>query len=425
MADSLPYTYRYPHASQLDGADSNGPRLSLATCTSAGQNPDFFAGAPRRPFLFGKTLLLVSDVVRSRFHDPGRWRSLLDPVVTASGSVLRFEGFSSCCGVYVRADVSAEAFDSEITGRGTTHIDFNEPMRGALARLRDTDTVRLVVGRDALILERGGETTVEKRVELPLRWLKGFGEVQAYQATLEPRIEAPGAEALRFVRTLPASSSPHRQAFVVRSGRTLRLSPHPRPGAVPLAGPHRVRQVESLLPGARRLRLWADDGAGVTAWEIEHDDTRIFLVLSPEVHRGFSGEGQLLEQLATGPWHALAHSVRARLHWQSRLDVEALAGELGAPPESVRNALAGLGASGLVGFDLAAGSYFHRELPFRLDRIERQQPRLVAARRLLAEGGVRVLGRRGELVEVEVEGSGVHHQVRLASGSSRCTCRWW
>lgn len=75
------------------------------------------------------------------------------------------------------------------------------------------------------------------------------------------------------------------------------LSPHERPGTVRLAGAHRARVVEPLLPGARTLRLWTDDGAGVTAWEIEHENARFFLVLSPETHRGFSGEGQLLERL--------------------------------------------------------------------------------------------------------------------------------
>ncbi|MEM8930396.1 MAG: SWIM zinc finger family protein [Acidobacteriota bacterium] len=354
-ADAIAYTYRYPFPSSLDAAD-DGARLRLATCTRADEHPHFFAGIPRQPYLFGKMLLVLSDVVRTRFYDPERWRVLLDPVVTASESMLRFEGFSSCCGVYVRADLRAEFFDTEITGRGTTNVDFNDPMRAALNRLRDTDSVRLAVGRDEVALERSGETTVEKKVKLPVRWLKGFGEVQTYQATLEPRIEAPAAEALRFVRTLPTSSGLRRPAFVVQNGRSLRLSPRERPGTVRLAGTHRARVIESLLPGARTLRLWADDGAGVTAWEVIHDNARIVLVLSPEIHRGFSGEGQLLELLAGGTWRDLARSVRARLHWQTHIDGDALAAELDVPVERVHDALAALGASGLAGYDLDAGA---------------------------------------------------------------------
>ena len=423
-ASSVAYTYRYPFPSSLDAAP-DGPRLRLATCTRSDEHPHFFAGAPRQPYLLGKLLLVLSDVVRTHFYQPFR-PALLDPVVTASESMLRFEGFSSCCGVYARADLPAEAFAAEISGRGTTNVDFNDPMRSALARLRDTDTVRLAVGQDEVALERGEHKAVEKKVKLPLRWLKGFGEVQAYQADLEPRLEIPAAEALRFVRTLPkAASAAQRPGFVVQTGRSVRLSPRQGRGGVPLAGPHRARVLEPLLPGAKTLRLWADDGAGVTAWEVEHEAARMFVVLSPEIHRGFSGEGQLLELLASGGGRDILRTVRARLHWQTRIDAEALAIDLRVPAARVHGALAALGARGLAGYDAADGTFFHRELPFDLDRIEALQPRLKNARKLLDDGGARLVERRGETVDFEIRGTDVRHQVRLAPAGDRCTCPWW
>ena len=51
-------------------------------------------------------------------------------------------------------------------------------------------------------------------------------------------------------------------------------------------------------------------------------------------------------------------------------------------------ALAKLGAAGIVGYDLEAAAYFHRELPFDLTRLDALHPRLKEARKLLAEGGV-------------------------------------
>ncbi len=426
-ATALDYTYRYQQPSSLTpAAGAAGSRLHLATCSGAGEHPHFFAGAARRPLLLGKLLLALSDVVRTHFYQPFR-PALMDPVVTASEEMLRFEGFSSCCGVYARVDFEAESFDAELTGRGTTNVDFNDPMRSALARLRDGEPVRLAVGRDEVSIERSGAATVEKKVKLPVRWLKGFGEVQAYQAELEPRLEVPPPEALRFVRTLPRNArASQRPGFVTRSGRSLRLSPRESPGSVRLAGTHRVRLLEPLLPGARLLRLWSDEGSGVTAWEIEHPQARVFLVLSPEVSRGFSGEGQLLELLAAGGGHGVLRQVRAQLHWQTRIDPEGLAARLGAEPMQVHGALAALGARGLAGYDAASGTFFHRELPFDLDRVEVLQPRLRNARRLIAEGGARVLRRQGGAVDVEVPGSsGVRHQVRLAAGGDRCTCPWW
>ena len=436
-ATALAYTYRYDAPSALETESGSSPRLRLATCTGAGEQPHFFAGAPRHAYVLGKMLLTLSDVVRTHFYEPNRL-ALLDPVVTASESMLRFEGFSSCCGVYARADLPGEAFDAEIAGRGTTNVDFNDPMRQALARLRDSDEVRLAVGRSEVVLERQGVATVEKKVKLPIRWLKGLGEVQAYQATLEPKIEVDGAEALRFVRTLARSLS-RRGGFIVKSGRSLRLSPRLSPrqkgGGVPLYGPHRARVLEPVIAGARHVRIWTDEeggagGVGVSAWEIEHESARFFLVLSPEVHRGFSGEGQLLDQLASSAGRDLLRTVRAHLGWQTRIDPEQMSAVTGLESHRLHGALAALGARGLAGYDLNDGAYFHRELPFDFDLIEALQPRLENARKLLDAGDARLLGEgRDDCFEVEVRGSGVRHIVSVGkvagAAGERCTCRWW
>src|SRR5262249_37194827 len=68
------------------------------------------------------------------------------------------------------------------------------------------------------------------------------------------------------------------------------------------------------------------------------------------------------------------------------LTPRALAAELLASESNVAAALAELGALGLVGYDLAEGAYFHRELPFDVSRIERLHPRLARARGLARAG---------------------------------------
>ena len=91
------------------------------------------------------------------------------------------EGFSGCCGVYARVDLPSDFFEGECHGRGTTNVDFNQPMRNALMRLRDNEDVRFAVGQDEVAFSKGNKKTIEKKVKLPLRWIKGFSEVQAYQ----------------------------------------------------------------------------------------------------------------------------------------------------------------------------------------------------------------------------------------------------
>ena len=50
---------------------------------------------------------------------------------------------------------------------------------------------------------------------------------------------------------------------------------------------------------------------------------------------------------------------------------------------AVEAALAVLGARGLAGYDTTSGRYFHRVLPFDLERVEQHQPRLKNARELI------------------------------------------
>ena len=68
----------------------------------------------------------------------------------------------------------------------------------------------------------------------------------------------------------------------------------------------------------------------------------------------------------------------------------ALAAELRSTEADVAAALAELGSFGLVGYDLAQGAYYHRELPFDVSRLARLHPRLAAARELVRTGAVEI-----------------------------------
>jgi hypothetical protein len=92
---------------------------------------------------------------------------------------------------------------------------------------------------------------------------------------------------------------------------------------------------------------------------------------------------------------------------------------------TVKQLLSVLGTRGLVGFDLRAGAYFHREMPFDLEQVEHMQPRLKAARLLVANGLVSVLPRNSDMNELEVQGTEVKHLVKLGQTGNRCTCQWY
>jgi hypothetical protein len=424
VSAAIDFTYQYAFPSGVGAAPSGRPQLSLATCNADQQRPYFFDGRARQPRILGEMLYTLSDVVRTHFFLPRP--AILDPVLTSNEEMLRLEGFSGCCGVYARVDLPAEAFDGECHGRGTTNVDFNQPMRNALLRLRDEEDVQFAVGADEVVLSKGNEKTVEKKVKLPLRWIKGFSEVQAYQPRLNLMMEVSAAEALRFVRTLPKAAKPRMPSYAVSAGRSIRLSQRSQKGAVPILGTHRVKVIEPLLPRAQSLRIWCDEGSGASAWEVRYAVGSFFLMISPEVFRGFSGEGQILATLATPPEDAAIAKVRAGLKWQSQVDAAALAGRLGLDMADVEAALAVLGSRGLAGFDAETQRYFHRELPFDLEKVEEMQPRLGNARKLVDGGLVRrLLDADGAFATFEVQGTGTLHRVRIGEDQQSCTCPWF
>jgi hypothetical protein len=82
-----------------------------------------------------------------------------------------------------------------------------------------------------------------------------------------------------------------------------------------------------------------------------------------------------------------------------------------------------LGASGLVGFDVAEGAYFHRELPFDLSTLADMHPRLADAQALLAAGAVSITAQSP--FAASVHSGDVDRQVRELGGELQCTCPWF
>lgn len=424
MSAELDFTYQYAFSSGVNRNEEGKSHLSLATSNPNHTTPYFFDGRVRSPRMLGDMLVTLSDVVRTHFFLPRPM--LLDPVLTSSEELLRLEGFSGCCGVYARVDLPVDFFEGDCHGRGTTNVDFNTPMRNALMRLRDDEDVRFAVGKEEVVLSKGNEKTIEKKVKLPLRWIKGFSEVQAYQPNLSLSMEISAPDALRFIRSLPKTAKPKMPSYAVSAGKSIRLSQRPQKGAVQILGTHRVKVIEPLLARAEKLRVWADDVSGTSAWEVCFPIGSFFLMVSPEVYRGFTGEGQVLSSIASPPTDEVLKQVRAQMKWQSQIDAYDLSKVLNVREDDIESALALLGSRGLAGFDVTKGRYFHRELPFDLSKVEDLQPRLKSARRLVESGGIKLLSvREGSSITYQIPGTGTTHRVQLIDSGDVCTCPWF
>jgi len=413
-------SYSYLGSSSLA---PDGGHLTLQTSGGPVAHPRFFTGFVTAAEAAAVGLLAVAEVARTRYHQPINPASL-DPVVTGSRDRLRFESFSGCCGVYARLDVLPAGLDGDIVAHGTTNVDVNPPLRQALARVGGADPLHLAVGPDDLTVTTFDGPIVERKVPLPARWLRGFAEAQVITSTFDLRAQVGATDATTFLRRLPAGND-RSVLWAVPAGRTLRLTSRPLPGAVCLPGAGRLSALRPFLRFATQLRIYgppvgAGSGPVASTWELTTPAMRLSVTLSPEPHRGFSGEGAVLSALASDEVADDADLVSALLSWDPTIDLAALADASDLDIARVRAALTQLGTAGRVGYDVAEAGYFHRTLPYDSGTVERMNPRLRAARALVAAGAVALAG---DLATVA--GDHASYQVRLAGDELSCTCPWW
>jgi hypothetical protein len=409
----------YDRPSRLDGGV-----LGLGRAGVSGPLP-FFDGWAARPGLVAALLLAVAAVARSRYFQPSAAR-LLDPILTSGDGRLRLESFSSCCGVYARADLLPEALTGTRAAPGTTNVDLNQDVRDALSRLDDRDELRLSVGADGLTVVTRGTAAFERKVTLPTRWIKGLGEAALAQAGMAVAATAGPAATRRLLAGLPPAGPASAPPWaLVTQGRELRFRQAATAGAPLVGGPFRLREMRPLARYALGLTVWTRPGPGPrsTAFQLDLPGARLWLVLSPDITRGFSGEGQALGVLADPETVAAASALRPALAWTTRLDETALATSAGVTAGRLRQMLAVLGSQGLVGYDLAEQAWFRRDLPFAAGRVPALQPRVRRAA-AISTPDVTVQPVEGGH-EVFVRGRGFSHRVALAGADARCTCLWF
>ena len=361
-------------------------------------------------------------MVETRFYTPpGMLRRILfqrDPVITCGGGILRLEGFSACCGVYARLDLHRDAFDADRLEPGTSNVDFHLPMRAALAKLRDGERARLEVSASGFTLDsQSTGPAFERRVELPTRWIKGFVEVQAHQARMKRCFEISGVMGQRFLRDLPRQRTTG-PVWVTPLGNSLRLSHGPVPGGILAGGIERLKLLSEVARHATQIEVYAS-GDGATAWQLETPDARLFLVLSPEPSRGFSGEGQVLRSLAIGSGITQQRAVPScagnetllRAHFPTSLRP---AKQMCRPllPNSARWASSDMTLRRAPTSTVSCHSIYHAS--------QRLHPRLNGARELtragaveMDEGGAWVRGRQAD-----------YYVRRDPQGQWRCSCAW-
>lgn len=384
--------------------------------------PCFFWGSLTEPYVTAKCWSTIAKVVRSSFSPIPP--SLRDPIVSAGASRLRFEGFSSCNGVYVRLDMKPAAIDGEFIASGTTNVDFNEPMLNALNAIQKNEKVTLAVGQKELQVITSKAKVIEKKVTLPPRWIKGLTSVQLYLADMDQKFELNKIQTIQLFQTLPKGNVKGEFHLTQRAGKCM-FSTLATADSVRLGGIHRLRLLEGILPIVEKIRVYESSDKETCAVVADFGKMELLMAFSPDANRGFSGEGKALDTMSEHVPMEWIYGLNSLLKSNESFDPALLSIENDIEFSTMDSLTSSLSSMGLLGYDLEARNHFYRRLPFKTERILSLNPRLKNAKKLIENDDIQIIAKRNGYIEASVKGTDVHHRVILEGENQHCTCQWF
>ncbi len=344
-------------------------------------------------------------------NDKDAWM-VLDPVVSVHPDCVVFEVFSIDESSYGRVTVPMDKLDTlGETVYGTTNVDYSKALANEISRVRDYRPAYLSVGGGGVSVATGAGEHLEKKIDLPPTWVRGFLQVQSAAAfagidltlsastvaemlaVLRRRHEDAGPRSLRFVLTPGEKPKIVVEPWNVEIAETNFVYDGDYAGDVRIWGRRRLLVLESLMPTADKVsaRLL---GTGMPSyWTVFQKSHRFDLGLSGWTQNDWSRAARfdLLAStgaVSEGDFAQAASALETRL----RLSPEELSACTDLSREAATSALQRLCREGRAMFDLAAGIYRWRQLlPFPVENEEDSDPRLYLARRLVATGGVKWL----------------------------------
>lgn len=394
--------------------------------------PWLFHGKVAQPVLFRDCLLTLRDVVNTRFYRPDLWK-LMDPVVSIEQEWVRLECFSSDGGVYTRVDLSPNTFhEGEMGSPGTTNVDFGPDFAARLATLRPGKDSEFEVGEDSLTLHTGSGKAVERKVDLPERWIRGFLQVQAIQRAAKPTLALSRNESRQLLTAIPAQTRSGEIYWASPSGRADMLKPASG-SALAIEGIHRLKLMRRLAPQVQSLHVWSVGEVAPSFWTANLGAARVTMGLSSQVNQGFSGDGEALRSARNELAPEVVSAAQSLALGTERFAVADAARKLSVDEGTAGQLVDLLSGQGLLGYDLAEGKFYPRHLPYVAQGFK-AQAREANSRRVAEEGRAELESRiavaEGVRLAGWVQGDHATYRVQalLGEGGSikdgSCTCPW-
>ncbi len=346
----------------------------------------------------------------------------LDPVLSIARDAVRFEVLSRDESTYAQlvlrrpaALVDADHPGDTGTATGTTFVALHGEVLAALAKVRSY--------RPTTLDFASAEATPATR-EVPLRWLRAFGQMQAASLLASDRFELSPIDLYNVLLTLRmrrAKTPPRGLRYELVPGEPPRLVIEPwdlvvhgtggpyrgaQPRVIRTWGRNRLSVLSRVLPHAKRLEI-AIAGPGLPAiYNVDLGDATLSLALSGWTDAGWAGIATFDLLATTDDAQAIAQVIGALPATDG-----ALADRLQLPRTQVRSTLLAALAQLRVGHDLASGVFFARPLvatPIPTAQLQFRDAREAAAHRLLGEPAAVTLTK---VADQGIEGRTIEGQV--------------
>ena len=396
------------------------------------EDPLFFNGEIIDPVVISGGLLVLADIVSTRYFNyvPVAQR---DPILSAQGDRLRAECFSACNGVYARMDVFQSALDGEIL-YGTTNVDIGADLRKSLFNVKQGDRLKFRIGDEGwkTVHSRKADNNniltdvrIQRPVKMPDRWIRALGNCAMLHQNMEYKFHVEGMQAKAFIAMLPATTGKERSGWLTPTKVGVMLKLREEKNSVYISGLHRLSALRRIMSNVNAVYFYApkNSEAGRMMIEVCMRGASITLSLTAKSYEGYSGEGALLDSLSDLKILEYADKIDNILNFESILDLDKISESTGIIKNDIKNAIELLAVSGKLGFDVQEKAFFHRELPDDPDRVLKDNPRLVGAKKLM-EGISHV---EDDIWHVKSQDTTyrVIYPKDLGAQNAKCTCTWY
>lgn len=153
---------------------------------------------------------------------------VLDPVITVHNDQVSFEAFSIDESTYGCLSVSMNEFDLLQTPKlGTTNIDFSAKLEKEMQRFRSYTDVTLSVNPEGFTIDNDiVPEYIEKKIDLPETWIKGFNQVSSAAALSGIELELSPSDMYdicAFLRKHKEKKSPRYMKWILDPGQRVQI----------------------------------------------------------------------------------------------------------------------------------------------------------------------------------------------------------